>query len=287
MVKIPGFVRNDLSLIEKEYLEADKKNIRRTKNIGLIPIKRYRKGGKVSYAEWGHVIGIFQTLMYQNLEQKTGNQILDIGCGTGLLGIAADPFVSEGGLYTGVDVMTDDIDFCKQHYPNDKYKFIHLDVHNASYADEQKANPVKWDLEDNSFELATALSVWTHFNEEDAIFYLKEVERVLKPGGKAIITFFRLDEHYEKSLEKRSKTDELSRYNNTPQNRWFYTKKAYNSDEWYTTEWANVPEDAIGITEKGWEQMLAATNLKVAHYYPGNWKEMPGAYFQDVVIFSK
>src|ERR1700759_3009756 len=91
------------------FRRIDKKHIRRTRNIRLIPDFRNRRGGKLSYAEWAHVTGIFQTIIFQTLGQKTGNRILDIGCGTGLLGIASDPFVSEGGSYTGIDVMMEDI----------------------------------------------------------------------------------------------------------------------------------------------------------------------------------
>src|ERR1700722_4941294 len=102
--------------IDKVFINTDKKQVRRTRNIRLIPNYNDRRGGKLSYAEWAHVIGIFQTIIYQTLESKTGNHILDIGCGTGLLGISAEPFTTAGGSYTGIDVMTEDIDFCKAHY---------------------------------------------------------------------------------------------------------------------------------------------------------------------------
>ncbi len=45
-----------------------------------------------------------------------------------------------------------------------------------------------------------ALSVWTHFNEEGVLFYFKEISHVLKPDGKAIVTFSLLDETYRNSL---------------------------------------------------------------------------------------
>src|ERR1700754_3485193 len=111
--------------LDKSFLHTDKEQIRRTKNIRLIPDFKNRRGGKLAYGEWAHVIGIFQTLMYQTLEKKTGNNILDIGCGTGLLGISAEPFVYGSGTYTGIDVMADDINFCRSHFHADNYQFIH------------------------------------------------------------------------------------------------------------------------------------------------------------------
>lgn len=72
-----------------------------------------RHGGKASYGEWCHVIGIFQTLMYQQLRNKTGNTILDAGCGTGILAIASEPFLGENGKYIGIDVQPEEIEICE------------------------------------------------------------------------------------------------------------------------------------------------------------------------------
>ena len=130
--------------IDKIFRDTDREHIRRTKNIRLIPGYRDRRGGKLSYAEWAHVIGIFQTLIYQNLNQKTGAKVLDIGCGTGLLGISSEPFISEGGTYTGIDVMKEDIEFCKAHFTDENFQFIHFNVANPTYAEKQSAELKQW-----------------------------------------------------------------------------------------------------------------------------------------------
>ncbi len=187
-------------LLDSLYIPFDRKHIRRTRNIRLIPNERNRTGGKYAYSEWAHVIGIFQTLMFIHLQKKENNKILDIGCGAGLLGIASEPFLGQDGKYTGIDVMKKDIDFCRKHYPSANFEFIHFDVNNPVFAPAQKDTKSKWPVESESFDLTTALSVWTHFNEEEALFYFKEISRVLKPDGKAIITFFLLDETYRNSL---------------------------------------------------------------------------------------
>src|SRR5277367_3871097 len=150
--------------IDKIFRDIDKKHIRRTRNIRLIPGYKNRRGGKLSYAEWAHVIGVFQTIIYQTLEKKTGNNILDIGCGTGLLGISSEPFTADGWAYTGIDVMADDINFCRSHYTSGNYKFFHLDVANPAYASAQSSKLQLWPVADGSHDLVTALSVWTHLN---------------------------------------------------------------------------------------------------------------------------
>jgi SAM-dependent methyltransferase len=271
--------------IDKIFTETDKKHIRRTRNIRLIPGYRNRRGGKLSYAEWAHVIGIFQTLIYQTLDKKSGNKILDIGCGTGLLGIASEPFVGDGGTYCGIDVMSTDINFCRENFRQENYQFIHLDVANPTYASGQSQQLQPWPIDDNSQDMATALSVWTHLNEEHAIFYFKELYRVLKPGGKAIVTVFLLDEYYKDSLSKRSNA--TGRFHSTSQNDWIFNVSAYGSANWFTVPAADTPENAIAITPEGLNILIKNSRLKQVQYYPGNWKEMPGTYFQDILIFEK
>lgn len=42
---------------------------------------------------------------------------------------------------------------------------------------------------DNAFDVVFAVSVWSHFPENLAIYWLNEVRRVLRPNGIAILTF--------------------------------------------------------------------------------------------------
>ncbi|MDZ7847556.1 MAG: hypothetical protein U5L96_12745 [Owenweeksia sp.] len=68
---------------------------------------------------------------------------------------------------------------------------------------------------------------------------------------------------------------------------WIFNTPAYESRNWRTLEQAKHPEDAIGLTSVGMEQMLADSGMKQVNYFPGNWKEIPGLYFQDVLVFEK
>lgn len=161
-------------VLDRFYVRLDRTHIRRTKNIRLVPTEDNRRGGKYSYAEWAQVIGIFQTLMFIHLENKDGNRILDVGCGTGLLGIASEPFLGSTGHYVGIDVNKADIDFCRNHYPSPPFEFIHLNVNNPVYAPAQGSKRLQWPVDSYAFDLVTALSVWTHLNEDDALFYISQ-----------------------------------------------------------------------------------------------------------------
>lgn len=271
--------------IEEVFLPLDKELITRTRNLRLVPALGDRHGGKASYGEWCHVIGIFQTLMYQQLRNKTGNTILDAGCGTGILAIASEPFLGENGKYIGIDVQSEEIEICERHYPEDWFTFQHLNVANMRYAPDQPHKNKPWNVADSHCDLVTALSLWTHLNEGDARFYLAEVDRVLKPGSKAIITTFLIDDLYEQSLARRDASD--GRYHGTSQEQWIFDSVVSASGNWRSPAWADPPEKAIGITPAGIQEMLSNTSLRWSATNIGNWKEVPGIFFQDILIFHK
>ncbi len=273
-------------VIEQIYLPLDKETIRRSRNLEHIPGITMRQGGKRSYVEWGHTIGLFQTIIYEELSKTDGRSILDIGCSTGLVALAASPFVHEG-RYLGIDVIESDVEFCRRNYATmENLDFQHLNVQNAAYAEGQAEKNVPWNVPDASFDLVTALSVWTHLNPAHAEFYLGEVFRTLRPGGRAIITFFVLDDTYRKTLPSRI-PGERGKYHSTPQDDWIFDQPLPDSLDWFYPSWAKVPENALGITSGGLDRLAERSGLEVDRVLQGHWKEAPGLYFQDIVVFHK
>jgi SAM-dependent methyltransferase len=270
----------DYASLDAAFLPLDRAAIKRTRNLTRIPAQGDRRCGKSAYGEWAHIIGIFQTLIGLTVRSPEPNTILDVGCGTGLLAIAAEPYLGSG-RYIGIDVTAPEIDFCRQHYPSPPFEFHHLDTRNAFYAPDQRDALVRWPVEDGTCDLVTALSVWTHLTERDARGYLHEVRRVLKPTGRAIVTCFLRDETYLRTLPHRNGD---ARFHRGSARKWVFEKLV--SEGWYTAEWAETPEHVIAVTPAALESATCQAGLRIDAVHQGHWKNVPGLYIHDVAILS-
>ena len=271
--------------LDRAQLWLDRRRHRRQRCLRLVPDLAHRRGGKLAYGEWCWAVGIFQGLIHAHLPRGDGPRILDVGCGTGLLAVASEPFLGDRGRYLGIDVSRADVEFCRAHYPAPAFSFQLLEARNPAYAPDRPLERRPWDVADASVDLATALSVWTHFAAEDAVFYFRELDRVLRPGGRAILTCFLLDAAYQASLPRRPGARGL--LHPTDAARWVFDVPAHGSRDWLHPAWARVPEQAIAVTPAGLEQMRAGTRLRLLETHPGTWKEAPGLYFQDVLVFER
>ncbi len=254
------YIKIDRDFVAPHYIKP--------KGLNLIPRLRYRIGGLYSYGLWSYLIGVFQVLIFDNIQDKDHGTILDFGCGTGFLAIASEPLVRRGVEYIGIDVRKRDINFCQDYYNMPRFKFIHHNVYNAFYASNQrKVSVTRWPLADNSVDLVVAKSVWTHLDKDDAMFYFGEVNRVLKNGGRAIITLHLIEEGGGNNL--------------------FFNKNIRDSGEWLTTMKASLPEMIVAITSSGLKKMVLNTNMKLIKKYDGEWRGGGGIFFQDILIFKK
>ncbi|HZZ69348.1 MAG TPA: methyltransferase domain-containing protein [Phenylobacterium sp.] len=270
--------------MEEIFRKVELSQLSRGATLEHIPASSKRGGGlgTTTYGEWCYTIGIFQSLIFQNLPARP-IRMLDVGCGVGRLYLAAKPYLTSEDSYLGIDVGQPFIDICKQQYREPNVSFLHTEASNGFYAKDTGGGPKAWPLADGSHNFVTALSVWTHLREEDWCFYLKEVGRVLQPGGRAVISFFILDELYRPE----AKRAQISTFYPQLENKWIFDTAAYGSEHWVYPSWASVPEVATGVPKAIFEKVVAEAGLKIANYFPGQWKDQPGFFFQDVVAFEK
>lgn len=110
-----------------------------------------------------------RTLLLDQLEQMYGGRddlrILDVGCGTGL----NMHYLSKYGEVTGADASPAGLSFARE---RGHQSLVMAPIEHLPF-------------EDNTFDLVTALDVMEHLDDDLAGF--REIERVLKPGGRALV----------------------------------------------------------------------------------------------------
>ena len=274
-------------ILESIFRSLEKSFLSRGEVIEKIPGYLNRTGGlgTTTFSEWCYTVGIFHSIIYTILPNERPFKALDVGCGAGRLYLSMRPHMSDADQYVGLDINPELIERCKKLYKDPNTSFhLHKET-NAFYMENVEHENSPWEFEDKSFDIFTALSVWTHLREEDWRFYLKEVGRVLKPGGCAMISFFILDDEYEAVRGK--KTGSISRYYPQPEDKWVFDSAAYGSTGWFCPSWARIPEIAIGVKNADFEHAVKDAGLSIEKIHTGAWKDKPSLFFQDIAILKR
>lgn len=120
------------------------------------------------------------------------SRVLDIGCGVGRLPIGLLSYFGSVKHYTGVDVALGSIAWCEQYIARPGVKFIHLDLANERY--NPRGAPISHDFElplpRAAFDVIYLYSVFSHMKADDVQAYLRELHRLLAPGGGIFLTAF-------------------------------------------------------------------------------------------------
>lgn len=176
------------------YLPADIIHDLFSTDETLTPPRRLIYTGRGDFLRIGELF--LQDFISKNVIQKNSS-VLDIGSGIGRIAIPMTDFL-EDGRYEGFDIMKPGIEWCKKNitsrFPH--FRFTQVSLLNDLYRNTgQSASQFVFPYTDNSFDLAIATSVFTHMVPEEVIQYMKEIHRVLKPGGHAYLTFFVLNDN--------------------------------------------------------------------------------------------
>jgi SAM-dependent methyltransferase len=131
--------------------------------------------------------------------------VLDMGCGNGGVARALTTFLTPPGRYEGVDVNANTIEWLQDHYSRHVgFGFAHADVWNKVYnpGGKLKAGEYRFPFANATFDLVLLKSVFTHMLPADLRSYMSEVARVLKPGGRSMITYFLLNEESRQLIDR-------------------------------------------------------------------------------------
>jgi SAM-dependent methyltransferase len=124
---------------------------------------------------------------------QPSSDVLDVGCGIGRLTYECGWYLDDDATYAGLDISPTVIDWLNTNYAPrlPGFRFDFLDVYNESYRPSGSDNPehVRFPYGDEQFDVVCAFEVFMHVSLDAVRHYLREITRVLRPGGLAVVTF--------------------------------------------------------------------------------------------------
>jgi SAM-dependent methyltransferase len=224
----------------------------------------FRAVGQEYFHYFIHLVGLQPT-----------HSVLDVGCGLGRMALPLTTYLAPASPYVGFDIEPEAIAWCQRRisrrFPN--FQFIRIKAANPNYiaAGLPDALPT-FPAADRAIDFAIVTSVFTHLLAREVAHYLAELSRVLKPGGRAFLTFFLLNDESEALIDSGH-----SRYRFVHR---FGDQRVINP---------RLPQAAIAYPEQQVHAWLKAFPLKLVdrvHY--GNWCGR-GQFTdgQDILIVEK
>lgn len=129
------------------------------------------------------------------LPESAWDFVFDFGCGCGRLARQMIQQTPRPRRYLGVDLHAGMIRWCQTHLrpvaPG--FEFSHQNVYNRGLNPAGTMDADAFPVPAESVSLLLGWSVFTHVLERAAEFYLREVARVLRPDGYALLSFFLFD----------------------------------------------------------------------------------------------
>lgn len=124
--------------------------------------------------------------------------IVDIGSGVGKTALTLRDLSYHGicftGTYYGFDVDAEMVEWCRSAFPSDRFRFVHVDTHSGLYNPLGEREQHSLAVPDGSADLVFSQSLFSHLLEDGVRHYLHEGRRMLRPGGRLLMTFFCLDD---------------------------------------------------------------------------------------------
>jgi ubiquinone/menaquinone biosynthesis C-methylase UbiE len=203
------------------------------------------------------------------------NSILDVGCGCGRIAIPLTDQLSKNGRYCGFDIDKDCITWLQNNisHNHSNFAFIHADIYHHLYNPKGKclSEEFTFPFENDSFDIIYLASVFTHMLPGEMEHYLSEISRVLKKGGKCLITYFLINEDSLRLIKNNESTLGIN-----------------HKEENYWTSNPNSPGESVGYEEAQLRKLYNRFGLKIFSIFYGSWCGRNNFLsYQDIIIAGK
>jgi SAM-dependent methyltransferase len=174
--------------------------VRRSRDLDHLPAYSIRiRGTGVSDEFGGRKFVRTGRYLTDSLAKYAGlgadSRVLEIGPGAGRIAYSLTETLGEG-QYTGIDVDNVSVRACQTSPTLNRagFTFVHADLdsdlYNADGGQGRSAATYRLPFDDNSFDIVYLESVFTHLTGEECANYARESLRVLKPGGRVVVSGF-------------------------------------------------------------------------------------------------
>ena len=246
------------------------------KYAALIPPLELMHDGPIGFEEFKANGEEFFRYYTKLCGLKPHEKMLDVGCGIGRKTFLLTRYLNADGSYDGLDIVKTGVDWCTdritRRYPNFKFQLINVCNQHYNPTGRYKASEYTFPFEDASFDFVVLGSVFTHMLTEDVKRYVCEVSRVLKTGGRCLMSFFLLNDS----------STALMRANKSAINLEINLGSCWVAD-------ATDPEAITGYEEDFVRALCAKCNLQIREpVYYGSWSGRETFLsYQDLILAFK
>ena len=150
--------------------------------LPLPPLEMRKLVGPTDVADFDNSTG---DPVYPYLPPHAFERVFDFGCGCGRVARRLIQQRPQPQRYVGIDLHHGMVAWCRTNLTPfaPQFEFHHHDVYNFHFNPDGSAETLPVPVDDGSFSLVEALSVFTHLTQEQTPHYLAEAARVLERDG--------------------------------------------------------------------------------------------------------
>ena len=242
----------------------------------MVPPRRLMFDGPRDIASYKRNGEEFLKYFVELCRLSPSGKVLDVGSGIGRKAQPLTRYLDARGGYEGFDITKVGVDLFNRNisarHPNFRFRWV--DVFNKVYNPKGRSRPSEFEFPypAESFDLVILGSVFTHMLPADMEHYLSEIARVMKKGGKCLISYFLLNDESRASLAAGKSSLDFKHDMGA-----------------YLTVTRDAPEYAVCFGEEYVRGLYAKSGLEIDEPIRyGNWCERKTFLsYQDLIIATK